>query len=92
MSQEHGAAAGKKGNSYRTSDLYYAAYLKVAGVKFTGTEREGGRVFFLFEEGEGVGLRELKQEYYNRSSKVVALTYTDEIKVMKALTHEDRGG
>jgi len=79
----------EKGNGYRTSDLYYAAYLKVAGVNLLGTKREGGRVFFLFEDGEG--LRDLKQQYYNRSSKVPALTYADEIKVMKALTHDDRG-
>ena len=76
-------------NGYRTSDLYYAAYLKVAGVKLTGTQRDGGRVYFLFEEAES--MRELRDQYYNRTSKVAALTYADEIKVMKALTHEDRG-
>lgn len=81
----------QKNGHYRTSDLYYAAYLKVAGVKLAGTKREGGRVYFLFSEDGPVSLRELKQEYYNRSSKVAALTYADEIKVMKALTHEDRG-
>jgi len=75
---------------YRTSDLYYAAYLKVAGVSFAGTSRDGGRVYFLFEEGGPVAIKELKQQYYNRTSKVAALTYADEIKVMKALTH-DRG-
>jgi len=80
----------QKKNGYRTSDLYYAAYLKVAGVKLSGTERDGGRVYFLFEEGDGLNLRELRDQYYNRTSKVAALTYADEIKVMKALTHEDR--
>jgi hypothetical protein len=75
---------------YRTSDLYYAAYLKVAGVKMTGTHRDGGRVYFLFDEGEGTNLRELRDQYYNRTSKVAALSYADEIKVCKALTHEGR--
>lgn len=70
---------------YRTSDLYYAAYLKVAGVPYLGTEREGNRVFFIFEEGDG--LRDLKTQYFNRLSRVSALTYADEIKAMKALTH-----
>lgn len=78
-------------NGYRTSDLYYAAYLKVAGVKLTGTQRDGGRVYFLFEEADSASMRELRDQYYNRTSKVAALTYADEIKVMKALTHEDRG-
>lgn len=80
----------KKGG-YRTSDLYYAAYLKVAGVKLNGTDRDGGRVYFVFDEGDGQSLRELRDQYYNRTSKVAALTYADEIKVMKALTHEERG-
>jgi len=80
----------EKKNGYRTSDLYYAAYLKVAGVKLSGTQRDGGRVYFLFEEGDGSDLRELRDQYYNRTSKVAALTYADEIKVMKALTHEER--
>jgi hypothetical protein len=92
MNQEHGTGvAPSKNGHYRTSDLYYAAYLKVAGVTLMGTKREAGRVFFLFEEGDGQTLRDLKQEYYNRSSKVAALTYADEIKVMKALTHEGGG-
>jgi len=81
----------EKKSGYRTSDLYYAAYLKVAGVKLTGTDRDGGRVYFLFDEGDTNNMRELRDQYYNRTSKVAALTYADEIKVMKALTHEDRG-
>lgn len=71
--------------TYRTSDLYYAAYLKVAEVNFLGTEREGQRVFFLFENTDA--LRDLKDQYFNRTAKVSALTYADEIKAMKALTH-----
>lgn len=70
---------------YRTSDLYYAAYLKVAGVSYLGTAREGSRVFFIFEDAEG--LRDLKTQYFNRIAKVPALTYADEVKTMKALTH-----
>jgi len=77
-------------NGYRSSDLYYAAYLKVAGVKLTGTQRDGGRVYFLFGEADETAMRELRNQYYNRTSKVAALTYADEIKVMKALTHEER--
>lgn len=78
-------------SGYRTSDMYYAAYLKVAGMKLLGTQREGSRVFFVFEQSDGDGVRDLRDQYYNRSSKVSALTYADEIKVMKALTHEGRG-
>lgn len=73
-----------KGN-YRTSDLYYAAYLKVAGVVFKGTMREENRVFFLFEEQDG--LDDMRMQYFNNVSKVPARAYAEEIKAMKALTH-----
>lgn len=75
-------------NGYRTSDLYYAAYLKVAGVSLLETTREGGRVYFIFENSDAI--TDLKQQYFNRTSKVAALSYADEIKAMKALTHETR--
>ncbi|NBR01269.1 MAG: hypothetical protein EBT79_07515 [Actinobacteria bacterium] len=70
---------------YRTSDLYYAAYLKVAAVPFIEAVREqGGRVVFVFEDSDGI--RDLKNQYYGRNAKVVAMTYADEVKAMKALT------
>jgi len=74
-----------KDGKFRTSDLYYAAFLKVAGVPFHETERDGDRVFFLFESIEG--LRDLRNQYYNRTAKVTALTFVDEIRTMKNLTH-----
>ena len=70
---------------YKTSDLYYAVYLMVAGVPFVDTLREGHRVYFLFEATEG--MRDLKNGYYSRSSKVPALSYADEVRTLKALTH-----
>jgi hypothetical protein len=73
-------------NQYRTSDVYYAAYLKVAGVPFLGTEREGNRVYFLFEAIEG--LKDLKAQYFNRTAKVSALNFADEIRSMKTMTYE----
>ncbi len=69
---------------YCTSDLYYAAYLKVAGVPFIGTESEGRRVIFIFEASPE--LREFKANFFNRTAKVPALSYADEIKAMKSLT------
>ncbi len=72
---------------YRTTDLYYAAYLKVAAVPFVDAVQEGGRTIFLFEQVEG--MRELRQGYFTRTTKVSALSYADEIKAMKSLTHSD---
>ena len=70
---------------YRTSDLYFAAYLKVAMVAFVGTAREDRRVFFLFEEQDG--LRDMHMQFFNNVAKVPARAYAEEIKAMKALVH-----
>ena len=53
-----------------------------------GCVREEGRVFFVFESTEASS--DLKQQYFNRTSKVPALSYADEIRSMKALTHMGR--
>jgi len=74
-----------KDTNYRTSDLYYAAYLRVAGIPLLEAAKEDRRVFFVFENIEGI--QDLKKQYFNRTSKVPALTYADEIRSMKALTH-----
>jgi len=70
---------------YKTSDLYYAAYLKVAGVPFKETVREGDRVYFCFEKIDSI--KDLKRDYFNRVAKVSALSFVDEIRSMKSLTH-----
>jgi hypothetical protein len=76
--------------TYRTSDLYYAAFLKVAGVRFVETVREGSRTHFVFEHQEG--LRALKNQYYGRTAvKIQPLSFADEIKTLKTLTYADRG-
>jgi len=74
----------ERDGKYRTSDLYYAAFLKTAGVALQGTEKEGSRVVFVFEAGDT--LKELKAQYFNRTAKVAALSYADDIKAMKTLT------
>ena len=38
------------GRTYGTSDIWLAAYLKAKGMTLTGTEREGRRCVFLFED------------------------------------------
>jgi len=70
---------------YKTSDLYFAAYLKVAGVELLGTEREGRKVIFVFRKTDSIS--DLKKGYFNRSARVLALNYVDEIRSMKSLTY-----
>jgi hypothetical protein len=73
---------------YKTSDLYFSANLKTAGVRFIGAEREGQKVFFLFEKTDMI--RDLKREYFNRTAKIPALSFVDEIRNMKSLTYMTR--
>jgi hypothetical protein len=80
-------------STYRTSDLYYAAYLKVAGVPLTGTEQdsskpESKRVYFVFEGQDPGVLRDLKDQYFMDRAKVHALSYAQAVKVLKSLLHE----
>lgn len=70
---------------YKTSDLYFAAYLKAVGMVLLKTEKEGHKVIFVFEKKES--FKDLKREYFNRTSRVPALTFVDEIRSMKSLTY-----
>ena len=78
---------------YKTSDLYYAAFLKTAGVTFLRLETGRGkgperRHFFFFEKPEG-GVRPLKMSFFTRQAKVDALSYADDIRALKALMYID---
>jgi hypothetical protein len=76
---------------YQTTDLYYAAYLKVAGVPFLGIERDGGRVTFLFGDQGPLVMRDLRNAYFTDAAKVAPLLFVQAIKAMKSLTFNDRG-
>jgi len=72
---------------YRTSDLYYAAYLQVAGTPMVRTERNGnGKVAFIFDPSVA-NIEELKQAWFNRTGRVQALPYADAIKSLKSICH-----
>lgn len=70
---------------YKTADLYFAAFLKAAGVPFLDTERDGDRTNFVFEKLDNI--RDLKNGFFTRTAKLPAMSYADEIKALKALTH-----
>jgi len=73
---------------YKTSDLYFAAYLKVAGIPFQDTEWEGRRMFFVFEDQGQDVMRDLKKEYFSDKAKVSAMSFVQAVKLMKNLTHQ----
>ena len=74
-------------DEFRTSDLYFAAYLQVAGVPMARTERNGnGKVSFIFDVSVS-NVEELRTAWFNRSGRVQALPYADTIKSLKSICH-----
>jgi len=70
---------------YRTNDLYFAAYLKVAQVPFVGTERKGAQVSFVFEHQGSSMMRNLKDQYFSDRAKVPALSFVQALKYFKGM-------
>lgn len=71
---------------YKTADLYFAAYLKTAGVEMKKTERVGQRVFFIFD-GSLSNIPELKDGWFSDKAKVSPLSYSNNIKALKSMCH-----
>jgi hypothetical protein len=83
MTHRDGAAP-----DFRTSDLYFAAYLQTAGVEMKKTERggENGKIYFVFDTSIA-NIEELKVAWYNNTGKVPANPYSHAIKNLKSLCH-----
>ena len=74
---------------YRTTDLYFAAFLKVADVPFVDCVPKAGernRKEFLFEYTDAV--KELKNVWFRREQvKISPLAFSQEIQMLKGMTH-----
>jgi hypothetical protein len=72
----------------RTSDLYFAAYLQVAGVHMLRTDRNGGtgKVTFVFDTSLS-NIEELKAAWFNTTGRIPALPYANAIKNLKSVCH-----
>lgn len=79
-------------HEYRTADIYYAAFLRVARVPYLRTERDPieRRTYFYFENSGG--LRDLRTQFFNREAKVIARDYAEELRALKTLLHMDQDG
>jgi hypothetical protein len=73
-------------NEWASPDLYLSSYLQVAGVPMVRTEREGNRVYFVFDTSI-CNIEELKAAWFNGSGKVGAQAYSFAIKSLKSLVH-----
>lgn len=76
-----------KDREFLTSDLYFAAYLQVAGVAMTRTERNGnGKISFVFDPTIS-NIDELKNAWFAQTGKVAALPFANAIKILKSICH-----
>ena len=75
--------------AYKTSDLYFAAFLRVAGVPFIDVEREGTRAHFLFEDQGPAIMREFRRQYFADEAKVPAQSFGQMIRTMKSLIYSE---
>jgi len=71
-------------NTLRTSDLYYAAFLKTAGFTLSPLESDGRKKFFIFEDPSGLAIK-TQTDYINGTAKVSAKDLIDNIRALKTL-------
>lgn len=71
---------------FRTPDLYFAAYLQTAGVEMKRTDRESGRIYFVFDTAIA-DVDGLKAAWFNNTGKVAAQPYAYALKSLKSICH-----
>lgn len=76
----------KNPGEFGTPDLYFAAFLQTAGVEMKRTDRESGRVHFIFDSTVA-NIDELKTAWFNNTGKVAAQPYAHNVKSLKSVVH-----
>jgi hypothetical protein len=71
-------------NTYRTSDLYLSAFLKLKGHKFS-VEKNKNKIFFIFDKNDV--LMSNVADYLSESGSCEPLLFTNTIKNLKNLIH-----
>lgn len=72
-------------NVFRTTDLYYAAFLKTAGFNLLELKKaDNKQKFFIFEDSSGL-IRKTQTDYINGDAKVSAKDLIDNIRALKTL-------
>ena len=72
---------------YRTGDLSFATYLRIAGIPFMHAERDGRRVYFLFEDPGDNVIEDLRREYFADKAKVPVMSFVQMLRTMKTIIH-----
>ena len=72
-------------NVFKTSDLYYAAFLKTAGFNLLELKKaDNKQKYFIFEDSNGL-IRKTQTDYINGEAKVSAKDLIDNIRALKTL-------
>lgn len=71
---------------FKTSDLYYAAFLKTAGFNLLELKKNDSdrQKYFIFEDSSGL-IRKTQTDYINGDAKVSAKDLIDNIRALKTL-------
>ena len=77
---------------YRTSDIYFSAYLQAIGIPMVRTETEkndSGRPkkVFIFGTNSKAETEKMKTDFFSRRGKVVAAEYANALRSLKSLCH-----
>ena len=73
-------------NTFKTSDLYIAAFLKTAGFSLQELKKDDSsrQKFFVFEDQSGL-IKKTQTDYINGIAKVSAKELIDNIRALKTL-------
>lgn len=77
------------GSEFSTSDLYFAAYLLVAGIQMLRTDKDKNqskKFVFVFDNSLA-SVENLRNAWFTQSGKVSALAYANQIKTLKSAVH-----
>lgn len=69
---------------FRSPDLYLSAFFQASGLDMIRTDREKGRIFFVFDDPRA---DDLKAQWFNGTATVRAQQYASAIKNLKSLCH-----
>jgi hypothetical protein len=87
-SEPNNSAQKSEPNSpqYKTTDLYFAAYLSVAGCQLLRTEKANNKTTFVLDTSLA-NFDSLRNGWYSSQGKVAALPYATTLKNLKAACH-----
>lgn len=76
----------QKADQFRTTDLYFAAYLQVVGLTMGRPDRNNGKLTFVFDTSVA-NMEELRHAWISNTARVAPLLFSNAVKSLKSLCH-----